>query len=454
MKTRNIRTAGSLLLCGVMTAAMLSGCGSSSSGTTGSSTSQQTSSTSEKSSSTSTGSASTSAEKTQDFSGVSLVYWSCWESTEPQGIVIADMVKEFEEETGCTVDLQFKGRSGIREGLIPALDAGQQVDLFESNANKANYGDRIMCLEDLVKEHDYEKDTNPVLMSLCRGYSSDGKLYEIPYQMRANLWLYNKDLFDKAGITEVPETWDQFLDACQKLKDAGITPITTDDAYCMQPFGVHLARLMGGDASKAVAQEGNWDDPKVLETAQAYQDLASKGYISSKVSANTWPTGQNTEFATGQAAMYFGGTYIVNETKNITGDSFRWGMFNYPTLEDGVNGEEAMVLGCQSYAIPANCVNPEAAFALIEKITRGEWDEKLSEESLSLPADVNNTSWPEQLADVKPYMDNCTEIFMVSGGLETNSDITPALKENLLKLYSGSITAEEFVSNMESASAQ
>ncbi|MDD6221751.1 MAG: ABC transporter substrate-binding protein [Lachnospiraceae bacterium] len=446
MKKSYLKKAGSMALCGVMGAALLAGCGfSAGSSDTGSASA---------SSAAATENTKTTEGQTQNFKGVSLVYWSSWEATEPQGIVIADMVKEFEKETGCTVDLQFKGRSGIREGLIPALDAGQQVDLFESNSNKANYGDRIMCLEDLVSEHDYEKDTNPVLMKLCRGYASDGKLYEIPYQMRANLWLYNKDLFDKAGVTEVPQTWDEFLNVCQKLKDAGITPITTDDAYSMQPFGIHLARLMGGDNSQAVAQNGNWDDPKVLETAQAYEDLASKGYISSKVSANTWPTGQNTEFAAGQAAMYFGGTYIVNETKTITGDNFRWGMFNYPTLEDGVNGEEAMVIGCQSYAIPANCVNPEAAFALIEKITRGEWDAKLAKESLALPADINNSSWPEQFADVKPYMDNCTTIFKVSGGLETNSDITPALKENLLKLYSGSITAEEFTANMKAAAAQ
>lgn len=452
MKKYYSKTMGSLILCGAMGATLLAGCGSGSVGSATGARDGSSGASTEKATKSDTSAAT--AGGAQKFDGVSLVYWSSWEATEPQGIVIADMVKEFEKETGCTVDLQFKGRSGIREGLIPALDAGQQVDLFESNSNKANYGDRIMCLEDLVSEHDYEKNTNPVLMKLCRGYSKDGKLYEIPYQMRANLWLYNKDLFDKAGVKEAPQTWDQLLDVCQKLKEAGITPITTDDAYCMQPFGVHLARLMGGDGSKSVAQEGNWDDPKVLETAKAYEDLASKGYISSKVSANTWPTGQNTEFAAGQAAMYFGGTYIVNETKNITGNGFHWGMFNYPTLTDGVNGEEAMVIGCQSYAIPANCVNPEAAFALIEKITRGKWDAKLSEESLALPADINNTSWPEQLADVKPYMDNCTTIFLVSGGLETNSDITPALKNNLLKLYSGDITADEFTANMKAAAAQ
>ena len=111
-----------------------------------------------------------------------------------------------------------------------------------------------------------------------------------------------------------------------------------------------------------------------------------------------------------------------------------------------------MVIGCQTFGITSKCEHPEAAFELIEKLTRGKWDQKLAAESLSLPADRNNNDWPEQLMEAKPYMDSCTEIFGVSGGLESNPDITPALKENLMKLYAGKITAEQFVANLNAAS--
>ena len=137
-----------------------------------------------------------------------------------------------------------------------------------------------------------------------------------------------------------------------------------------------------------------------------------------------------------------------NEVKNITGPDFEWGFFAYPEVKNGVNGTEAMVIGGQSFAITSKCKNVEAAFGFIEKMTRGEFDEKLAKESISLPADAENHSWPEQLADVKPYFDNCKEIM---GGAESNPDITPALKENLQKLYAGKLTAKEFVANMKSA---
>lgn len=431
-----LKKLGCIAASGVMAVAMLAGCG----GGTPSSTAA------------STGTDTSTPATAKLYEGVKLVYWSNWEATEPQGAVISEAVKAFEEETGAEVDLQFKGRKGIKEGLIPALDANQQVDMFDGAGNKSNYGERIISLEDVVAAADYEKNTNPSLMALCRSYYSDGKLYEIPYQMKANGYMYNKALFAQAGITEVPSTQEEFVAVCQKLLDAGITPLTTDDAYAMQAFGMHLARLIGDEEVKSVVNDGLWDKDEVLQTAQFFEGLASDGYFSSQIGSNVWPTGQNTELATGLAAMYCVGTYVVNETKTITGPDFEWGFFGYPEVDGGINGLEAMVIGSQSFAITNKCENPEAAFALIEMLTRGEWDAKLSDESLALPADMNNNSWPEQLADAKTYMDNCTQILATSGGLENNPDITPALKENLMKLYAGTCTAEDFVKNMLAAS--
>lgn len=41
------------------------------------------------------------------------------------------------------------------------------------------------------------------------------------------LWFYNKDLFAKAGV-EPPKTWDDMAAVCDKLLEAGITPLATN----------------------------------------------------------------------------------------------------------------------------------------------------------------------------------------------------------------------------------
>ncbi|MCL5072657.1 MAG: extracellular solute-binding protein, partial [Actinobacteria bacterium] len=57
-----------------------------------------------------------------------------------------------------------------------------------------------------------------------------GDAYGIPIYSLINGFLYNKDLFKQAGIENadnyVPKDWADFLAACEKLKAAGITPIS------------------------------------------------------------------------------------------------------------------------------------------------------------------------------------------------------------------------------------
>ena len=54
--------------------------------------------------------------------------------------------------------------------------------------------------------------------------ASDGHMYVIPYDLVTTFFFYNKNLFDKAGITAAPKTWADFLLVLQKLQKAGIDP--------------------------------------------------------------------------------------------------------------------------------------------------------------------------------------------------------------------------------------
>ena len=55
---------------------------------------------------------------------------------------------------------------------------------------------------------------------------SDGSNYLMTWQGNVESFWYHKDMFEKAGITETPQTLEDLLDVCKKLKDAGMTPIS------------------------------------------------------------------------------------------------------------------------------------------------------------------------------------------------------------------------------------
>lgn len=385
--------------------------------------------------------------------GKTIVYWSMWESTEPQGIAIQKAIDAYMAATGNTVDVQFKGRTGQREGLQPALDGNVTVDLFDEDIDRVNvtFGSYLMDLEQLAKDSNFEATANKGLIAACRS-GSGGALKSIPYQPFVFNYFFNQEIFDKAGVTAVPTTWEEFLAACQKIKDAGYSPITSDDAYIVCTFGYHLARLDGEEAVIDVVTNGNWaENPAVLKVAQDFEQLAQLGYFSPNLGSNVWPTGQNGEFAMGEVAMYLNGSWLPNEVRGITGDEFRWGCFSYPALPSGKTGTDAANFGSQVFAINKNSQVAPEAFELIKYITKGEFDATLSEMSVGIPADSTNTEWPEALAAVKPVMDNIAVRYTWAAGAESNNNITPVLKENFIKLCAGQMTAQEFVDAMEAA---
>lgn len=391
--------------------------------------------------------------------GDKLVYWSMWSEEEPQAKVIKEAVEKYTKDTGVEVDVQFKGRNGQREGLEPALQAKQNIDLFDEDVNRVNgsWGKYLMDLEDLAA--DYEKEYGQEVLFKVARNAGGGTLKTIPYQPSIFGFFYNKDLFAQAGIEEVPATWAEFDAVCQKLVDAGITPITGDTTYQTSTLGYHLGRYLGQDGVKALVndpaimekveagdvEDVNWDDERVLKALKDYEDFASKGYFSDKMAANVYPDGQNKEFAPGDAAIIICGSWLPNEVKEMVGEDFQWGYFNYPSVDGGENDNTYNNIACQVFGINKDSKKSKEAMELITYITTGEFDKKMTEEALCIPADKSNTEWPEVLADVKPGFDATTESYDWAVGAENNADLTSAMQEGFVKLMVGDMTAEELV---------
>ncbi|NMD37259.1 MAG: carbohydrate ABC transporter substrate-binding protein [Christensenellaceae bacterium] len=382
-----------------------------------------------------------------------VVYWSMWEATEPQGVVLQQAADAYAAATGVKVEIQFKGRTGIREGLEPALQAGTVIDIFDEDVDRVNgtFAQYLLDLEELAKEANYEETAMPALVATARNVAG-GTLKSIPYQPNVFNIFYNKAIFEEVGVTEVPQTWVEFLNACEKIKAGGYIPLTSDDAYIVSNFGYHLARHIGEEGVIKVVKEGLFaEEPAVLKVAQAYEELFQKGYLSPTMGSNVWPTAQIQEIGMDEAAMYLNGSWLPNEILGTTGPEFQWGCMAYPAVEGGVDGTEAANYGAQVFAINNKSEVAKEAFDLIMYFVTGEYDALLSKESVGIPSDVRNEEWPEMLLGVKDVLATLTTRYSWSAGAEANPNITPAIKENMQKLVSGSIDAQGFVDALEAA---
>lgn len=380
-----------------------------------------------------------------------LVYWSNWNETEPQGIVIAEAIKEFTKiHPNVKIDVVWNGREN-RKVLLPALESGKQIDFFEQTTDLVlvNLKDYLL---DLSPYYDKVYDTTggepyidtllPAAVDLIKSFSPEGGIYAVPYQPNLMTVFYNKDHFEQAGITEIPKTWDDFMDVCQKLKDAGFVPMTCDDAYLLNLIGVHMERIKGQDWLKENISNPSvvFSDPEVIQGIKDLKYMMDQGYFSEYMLSNKYPAGQQ-DMALGNVSMYYNGSWLPNELKGTTGPDFNWGQFDWPVINAEVSDFGHEQYNSQALAINKNCKSPEAAFEFAVFLTTGKWDDKLAEDTLGVPVGKDGT-WPEQLKDAEAIYSSIDYRITSDYGLFSVAEYNPVIIEAFTNVLNGSWSAE------------
>lgn len=393
---------------------------------------------------TTAGSDSESADSTDftsgDYSGVTLNFWSMWNSNEPQGQVVAEVAKEFEEKTGATINIEYKGRD-LSQVIQTALEAQDEVDLFESSYQNIgkNFKDYVYDLTDMAAAADYDSRSYKAFNDQVIEWA--GFLACITEQPQVGGVFYNKDIFEASGITETPETWTEFLEACQKMVDNGYQPLALDSAYLDLAFGSHLERVIGQDAIIDLAENGGWSaNAGVVSAADQIIDFVNKGYLADGA-PDEYPSSQNKIGLTGKVAMVICADYVVSEVNNNTGTEINWGLFNYPSVEGGVNSMNAYA-GANSLAITKYSENSQAAFDFIMSLTSGTNDQKMADAATQIPADPSNTE-PSIKAGSIATLEATTTPLIWGMGIDYNADKQTGIVDVIAQLYEGKFTSGE-----------
>ena len=165
-----------------------------------------------------------------------------------------------------------------------------------------------------------------------------GKLYAMPMYVIGVPLAYNKELFGKAGISDPPQTFDELLSDCGKLKAAGITPIGmgNKDGY----FGAWFFSNFGkqnldstDELKQAIIGKDDITDPKYTGLYEPMHQLKANGCLNDDIASLTLDQGM-AKFGAGQAAMAWGTDGIVNNwAKQLGTDNV--GITRTPTWGDG-----------------------------------------------------------------------------------------------------------------------
>lgn len=179
-----------------------------------------------------------------------------------------------------------------------------------------------------------------------KGMAFDGKTYMIPTAGDvSNVMWYNKQIFDDLGL-KPPTTWDEFLQTCEKLKAANMTPIVAGnkDLWVAGNWIGHLiSRVVGEQAySDALQLKQPFNTPDFAKAYGYVQQLWDNHYMNDSVNSIA-DNEADVAFFNGQGAMHPIGSWLVSSQVEQAPE-LQLGYFNLPAMPEG-KGDQSSVIG-------------------------------------------------------------------------------------------------------------
>lgn len=197
-----------------------------------------------------------------------------------------DMEKQFlEEHPWITLNKVVKEGDPGNE-FYQAVAAGNAPDLIRVSFTMMNSYMASNILEPLNRYVENWDEWENYTQEYVDMFTVDGNIYGVPSSVSPMLFGYNKALFEEAGISEPPKTWDEALEAAKLINnpDNQITGYATLAAEWTEWFFQYYVWQAGGDLTQEKEDgtvELTFTDPAVIQAAKYYQKLRSEGVLQS-----------------------------------------------------------------------------------------------------------------------------------------------------------------------------
>lgn len=353
---------------------------------------------------------------------------------------IENLITEFEKQNpNIDVEVEATSFDKYMTMLKTKIASDDAPDIFDFN-NKLDLKDFI--------DNGYITDlTNELFMQNVTSAGQDSgrfgdKLFALALDSNAYGVFYNKEVFEKAGIKEIPQTYSKFIETCEILEEAGFIPIGAGFKESWAMFSDYYTDYMPdifGDHPNWIQEKMNekWidDDAGLREALKRLYERTR--YANSDLFGTDW--NKATELvATGKAAMVLGGSWAIDTLKAKNPD-LNVGAFAMPASEDPKDAE--MPIGqTGGFVVYDKSPNKEAALKLLAFMTTQEMAADYQEKARTISTIKGMT------ADFEPALNDILEIEK-KGQTFNASSVARSFSAEYQKAYTDNLT--KFLMNDE-----
>ena len=357
------------------------------------------------------------------------------------------------EHPNVHIEVQVTSWDEYWTKLEAAAMSNQMPDIFWMHTNEilkyADNGKLADCSDIVETEHFSD-------ISLANASGSDGNLYAVPKDKDTVGLVYNKEMFDEAGVAYPDETWtwDDLVDASQKIYDA--TGKYGYMAYGDDQLGYwNFVYQAGGSILTEDKTRGNFLDPATKKGMEFYIGLQSYDWCPDQnYFAETAP---GTAFFSEKGAMFLEGDWnILSELQNYPDMVGKWDVAVLPACPDPVSGDgRATISNGLSYATSAKNKHLDIVKDVLKFFGSEEGQRIQGESGAAIPAyEGLEETWvgvfDEYPINVQPFIDMfdyCIQSVNNAARPEWKSEVS----DTLLKIYTGELDLDSGLQVMQDA---
>ncbi|NED82559.1 extracellular solute-binding protein [Streptomyces sp. SID11233] len=307
--------------------------------------------------------------------------WLMKDSVSPD--FLANFKKSYEAaHSSVELDFRIQSWSGIGPKVIDALGGKDTPDVIEvGNTQVAQYA-QSGGLRDLTLESMRDLGSEDWLPGLAEPGSIGGVQYGIPWYAANRVVIYNKDLFEDAGIKSLPKTRAQWIADSEKLNRDGNQGmyLPGQNWYVLAGFiwdeGGELASEKGGD------WKGTLNSAAALRGMEFYQQLQALGAGPKDADEEKPPQGN--VFAKGDVAQIIStpstATLIEKANPELKG---KLGYFPIPGKTAKSPG--SVFTGGSDLIVPEKAHRRSAGIDVVKALAGAKWQEELAKTMSYVP---------------------------------------------------------------------
>ncbi len=256
------------------------------------------------------------------------------------------------EKLNPNIRVNLWGDPRVDEKIRPRILRGSPPDLASCSLPiwKLIVAEKLVPLDAALDSPAYGQGRTwrqTLAPGITADFQHEGQVYALPAARGAWVCWYDARMFRKHGW-KPPETWDEFMALCDKIKKAGVHPIAFQGKYpnyAWYTLQCIYQRLVPFDQWYEMQdlKPGAFVQPDFVRAAEMLQEM-SKAYHQPGSAAMSHMESQ-IEWASGRAALVFCGLWLKNEIKASTPDGFEMACFPVPSVLGGKGDQKAIYSG-------------------------------------------------------------------------------------------------------------